>query len=73
MQALTFWKTITGDQSNLLENLISFLNEQGIRYCVIDGQAVNAYAESLVSLDLDMVLQSTSSKWCKQCLHLILR
>lgn len=56
MQALTFWKTITRDQSNLLKNLISFLNEQGIRYCVIDGQAVNAYAESLVSLDLDMVV-----------------
>jgi len=56
MQALTFWKTITMDHSNLLENLISLLNEQGIRFCVIGGQAVNAYVEPLVSLDLDLVV-----------------
>lgn len=56
MQALTFWKTITMDQSNLLENLISLLKEQGIRFCVIGGQAVNAYVEPLVSLDLDLVV-----------------
>jgi len=56
MRALTFWKTITMDQSNLLENLISLLNEQGIRFCVIDGQAVNAYGEPLVSPDLDLVV-----------------
>ena len=56
MQALTFWKTITMDESNLLGSLISLLNEQGIRYCVIGGQAVNAYVEPLVSLDLDLVV-----------------
>lgn len=28
----------------------------GIRYCVVGGQAVNAYAEPLVSLDLDLVI-----------------
>jgi hypothetical protein len=56
MQALTFWKIITMDHANLLENLISLLNEQGIRYCVIRGQAVNAYVEPLVSLDLDIVV-----------------
>src|SRR6266508_4398673 len=56
MQALTFLKTITMDQSNLLENLISLLKEKGIRYCVIGGQAVNAYVEPLVSLDLDLVV-----------------
>ena len=56
MQALTFWKTIIMDQSNLLEGLISLLNKQGIRFCVIGGQAVNAYVEPLVSLDLDLVV-----------------
>lgn len=56
MQTLTFWKTITMDQSNLLENLVSLLNEQGIRFCVIGGQAVNAFVEPLVSLDLDLVV-----------------
>ncbi len=56
MQALAFWKTITMDQSNLLESLIALFNEQGIRYCVIGGQAVNAYVEPLVSLDLDLAV-----------------
>ncbi len=56
MQALTFWKTVTVDQANLLERLIALLNEHGIRYCVIGGQAVNAYVEPLVSLDLDLAV-----------------
>jgi predicted nucleotidyltransferase len=56
MQALTFWKTITMDTANLLELLIRFLRTQGIRFCVIGGQAVNAYVEPLVSLDLDLAV-----------------
>ena len=32
------------------------MNEEGIRFCVIGGQAVNAYVEPLVSLDLDLVV-----------------
>lgn len=56
MHALAFWKTITMDQANLLEQLIGLLNEHNIQYCVIDGQAVNAYVEPLVSLDLDLVV-----------------
>ena len=56
MQALTFWKTVTMDQSNLLENLIALLMEHRIQFCVIGGQAVNAYVEPLVSLDLDLVV-----------------
>ena len=56
MRALSFWKTVTLDQSNLLESLTSLLSEHKIQYCVIGGQAVNAYVEPLVSLDLDMVI-----------------
>ena len=56
MQALDFWKTITMDHSNLLENLIAFLRKHDIQFCVIGGQAVNAYVEPLVSLDLDLVV-----------------
>lgn len=58
MQALTFWKAVTEDHSNLLDQLITLLEEQQIRYCVIGGQAVNAYAEPVVSLDLDLVIAS---------------
>lgn len=56
MRALTFWKTVTVDQANLLESVIALLAEHGVRYCVIGGQAVNAYAEPVVSLDLDLVV-----------------
>jgi Nucleotidyl transferase AbiEii toxin, Type IV TA system len=56
MRALAFWKTVTVDQANLLESLITLLEENQIKYCVIGGQAVNAYADPLVSLDLDLVV-----------------
>lgn len=56
MRALTFWKEIIVDRENALEDLVNLLEENGIRYCVIGGQAVNAYAEPLVSLDLDLVV-----------------
>ena len=44
------------DQTNLLEKLLALLAEHEIPYCVIGGQAVNAYVEPLVSLDLDIVI-----------------
>ena len=44
------------DESNFLEGIIAVLAENHIRYCVIGGQAVNAYVEPLVSLDLDLVV-----------------
>ena len=56
MQALTFWKTVAMDHSNLLEKLIGLLKENEVSFCVIGGQAVNAYAEPLVSLDLDLAV-----------------
>jgi len=56
VQALEFWKAVTVDRANLLESLIAFLNEYRVKYCVIGGQAVNAYAEPVVSLDLDLAI-----------------
>jgi hypothetical protein len=56
MEALTFWKTITMDQANFLEQIIGFLEDNEVRYCVIGGQGVNAYVEPVVSLDLDLVI-----------------
>lgn len=52
MQAQAFWKIVTMDEANLLGRLISLLDENKIQYCVIGGQAVNAYVDPLVSLDL---------------------
>ncbi len=56
MKALSFWKAVTLDKSNLLDELFALFDEHGIRFCVIGGQAVNAYVEPLVSLDLDLVV-----------------
>lgn len=56
MQAATFWRTVTMDHADLLERTLHILEEAGARYCVIGGQAVNAYAEPVVSLDLDLAL-----------------
>jgi hypothetical protein len=69
MQALTFWKTITMDHSNLLESLIATLNEHGVRFCAIGGQAVNAYVEPLVSLDLDLVVAVDQLKQVEELLN----
>lgn len=58
MEALTFWKTVTVDDANLLERLIAALAEHEIRYCVVGGQAVNSFVEPLVSLDLDLAISA---------------
>ena len=56
MQAQEFYKVVTMDHANLSERLITLFSEHQIAYCIIGGQAVNAYVEPLVSLDLDVVI-----------------
>jgi hypothetical protein len=56
MQRRTFLRIVTADHSDLLDRLLTVLREQRARYCVVGGQAVNAYAEAVVSLDLDLVI-----------------
>jgi hypothetical protein len=56
VRAQTFWKSVVADRADFLDRLIALLAEQGVRYCLIGGQAVNAYVEPLVSLDLDLVV-----------------
>jgi len=56
MGALAFWKAVVEDRSNFLERVIDMLAAHGIRYCVIGGVAVNAYADPIVTQDLDIVV-----------------
>jgi hypothetical protein len=56
MQALAYWKTVTTDHVGFLEGIITLLTETGVRYCLVGGQAVNAYVEPVVSLDLDIAV-----------------
>ncbi len=56
MQALQFWKLVTMDKADFIVELTDLLHTEGIKHAVIGGQAVNAYAEPLVSLDLDLAV-----------------
>ena len=56
MLARGYWRAVTRDESGLLDRLLAILRQQEIRFCVIGGQGVNAYAEPMVSLDLDIVV-----------------
>jgi hypothetical protein len=57
------------DQSNFLEEIVGLLEGHGIRYCVIGGQGVNAYAEPLVSLDLDLVVAANQLQLVESLLN----
>jgi len=52
VQALEFWKTVTLDRTDVLEDVLRGLALSGVPYCVIGGQGVNAYADPVVSLNL---------------------
>ncbi len=56
MQALAYWKAVIKDQAGILDRLIGLLSGSSLKYCVIGGQGVNAYAEPVVSLDLDLAM-----------------
>jgi hypothetical protein len=56
MRGHTFWKIVVADGADLLDRLLGLLSDLGIRYCLVGGQAVNAYVEPVVSLDLDLVV-----------------
>jgi hypothetical protein len=58
MHSLAFWKAVVADKANFLEDVISLLAEHEIRFCVIGGVAVNAYAAAVVTEDLDLVVAS---------------
>jgi hypothetical protein len=56
MRAAAFWKAVTKDEVDFLGRLLDVLAARGIRHCVLGDQGVNAYAEPVVSLDLDLVV-----------------
>lgn len=56
MRSSEFYDLVTRGGGAVTEDLLKILDERGIRFCVIGGQAVNHYAEPLVSLDLDLVM-----------------
>jgi len=59
MTGKEFLKNITNGEVDMVELMVVLLRETETDYCVIGGLAVNAYAEPVVSLDLDLVVVST--------------
>lgn len=51
-----FVKTVAREKKDLLQGFVDLLKEKNIPFCIIGGLAVNAYAEPVVSLDLDAVI-----------------
>jgi len=56
MTGKKFYKALIHGRTDIVEVLLSLLQETGADYCIIGGLAVNAYAEPVVSLDLDLVV-----------------
>ncbi len=53
-----FINRIANGSEDILQQFLDLLARTGMDYCVIGGLAVNAYAEPVVSLDLDIVIAS---------------
>jgi len=51
-----FVRRVTNGKKDLLQEFVSLLHKKRIPFCIIGGLAVNAYAEPVVSLDLDVVV-----------------
>lgn len=56
MTGKDFMRALANGQTDLVQVLLDILAETGASYCVIGGLAVNAYADPVVSLDLDLVV-----------------
>jgi hypothetical protein len=51
-----FFNTVLNGSEDVLQLFLSAVSSAGVGYCIIGGLAVNAYAEPVVSLDLDVVV-----------------
>ena len=58
MNEREFTNKVTNSQEDFLQDFLDLLRERDVPFCVIGGLAVNAYAEPVVSLDLDLVVTS---------------
>lgn len=54
-----FINAVANGKKDILQLFLDSITEAGADYCVIGGLAVNAYAEPVVSLDLDVVIAAT--------------
>lgn len=60
MTGKDFFNAVAKNEEDIVQLLLDIFSQTGAVYCVIGGLAVNAYAEPVVSLDLDIVVASES-------------
>jgi hypothetical protein len=53
-----FFRKIANGKDDFLQEFVDLLKKGKLSFCVIGGLGVNAYAEPVVSLDLDVVIVS---------------
>ncbi|MGH2574392.1 MAG: hypothetical protein ACRDFC_01690 [Ignavibacteria bacterium] len=58
MNSKEFLNRVANSKVDFIENFFFILRKNKIKYCVIGGLSVNAYAEPVVSLDMDVVVVS---------------
>ena len=58
MMGKAFFNAVANGKVDVLQLFLEILAETRSQYCVVGGLAVNAYAEPVVSLDLDIVVIS---------------
>jgi Nucleotidyl transferase AbiEii toxin, Type IV TA system len=67
MTGKEFLNRISNGETDIIQELLSILEKTGSDYCLIGGLAVNAYAEPVVSLDLDLVVAADETeKICRE-------
>jgi hypothetical protein len=57
MTGKKFMNTVANGKEDILQIFLDILKRTKTAYCIVGGLAVNAYAEPVVSLDLDVVIE----------------
>ena len=55
-----FLNAISNGKADIVQTFLDIMSSSKVDYCVIGGLAVNAYAEPVVSLDLDIVVAAAN-------------
>lgn len=56
MTGKEFINAVAHGEADIIQVLLDILSQNNLSYCIVGGLAVNAYAEPVVSLDLDIVV-----------------
>jgi hypothetical protein len=58
MTGKKFMNTVANGKKDILQIFLNILKRTKTAYCIVGGLAVNAFVEPVVSLDLDVVIES---------------